>query len=143
VSGAYISQALRQLVTQQAAGRCGYCLVAQALHYGPLEFEHLVPRSRGGQTVEDNLWLACRLCNGFKADQVEDVDPQTQQAVPLFNPRRDSWSSHFRWSDDGTEVIGITPTGRATVVALQLNSLARISLRQRWISVGWHPPTRP
>jgi hypothetical protein len=140
VSGAYIPQALRQLVTAQAASRCGYCLVALDLHYGPLEFEHLVPRSRGGLTVEDNLWLACRLCNGFKSDQCEAVDPNTQQLVALFNPRLDTWPLHFRWSDDGTEVIGLTTTGRATVAALQLNSLARIKMRRRWISVGWHPP---
>jgi hypothetical protein len=142
VSGVYIPLATRQLVIQQAGNRCGYCLVPQDLLYGPLEFEHLVPRSRGGLTVEENLWLSCRLCNGFKSDQETCTDPGTLQLVSLFNPRRDEWRSHFQWSDDGTEVIGTTPVGRATVVALQLNSLERMKTRRRWISVGWHPPTR-
>ena len=141
MSGVYIPPALRQLVIQQAGNRCGYCLAEQDLLYGPHEFEHLLPRSRGGLTVADNLWLACRVCNGFKSDQTHCVDPDTQQLVPLFDPRRDNWWSHFRWSDDGTEVIGLTATGRATVIALQLNTLEHMKTRRRWVSVGWHPPT--
>lgn len=138
----YISPAIRQQVVEQAGDRCGYCLAEQELLYGPLEFEHLVPRSRGGLTVAGNLWLACRLCNGFKADQMDAVDPETQKRTPLFNPRTDQWWSHFCWSEDGTEVVGLTATGRATVIALQLNTLEHLKTRRRWISVGWHPPTR-
>jgi len=87
----YLPPALRQLVIQQAGNRCGYCLAEQELLYGPLEFEHLQPRSRGGLTVADNLWLACRVCNGFKADQVSCLDPESLQLVPLFDPRRENW----------------------------------------------------
>jgi hypothetical protein len=129
-------------VIQQAGNRCGYCLVEQELLYAPLEIEHLQPRSRGGSTVEENLWLACRLCNGFKADQTDGVDPESQEVVPLFDPRRQNWWSHFRWSDDGTEIIGVTAIGRATVAALQLNTLQQMKMRRRWASVGWHPPKR-
>jgi 5-methylcytosine-specific restriction endonuclease McrA len=25
-----------------------------------LEIEHLVPKASGGETIEENLWLACR-----------------------------------------------------------------------------------
>jgi 5-methylcytosine-specific restriction endonuclease McrA len=55
VSGAYIPQAIRLDVIQQSGNRCGYCLAPQELLYGPLEFEHLLPRSLGGMTVEENL----------------------------------------------------------------------------------------
>jgi hypothetical protein len=142
VNGIYISPALRRLVIEQAGNRYGYCLVEQELLYGPLELEHLQPRSRRGLTTEDNLWLACRVCNGFKSNQIDCVDPESQQLVPLFNPRREDWWSHFRWSSDGTEIIGTTPTGRATVIALQLNTLEHMKMRRRWVSVGWHPPSR-
>ncbi len=141
MSGDYIPAALRQLILEQTSDRCGYCLVGQDLLYVPLEFEHIIPRSRGGPTVAENLWLACSICNGYKSDQVEATDPQTQQRVPLFNPRCEDWWTHFRWSDDGLEVIGLTPVGRATVMALQLNTPQRTRTRLRWISVGWHPPT--
>jgi hypothetical protein len=140
VTTIYIPTALRQLVIEQAGNRCGYCLVHQELHYGPLEIEHIVPRSLGGSTLEQNLWLACRICNGYKSDRVDGIDPDTALRAPLFNPRRQAWSSHFRWSEDALELVGLTSVGRATVAALQLNSLARMKMRRRWISVGWHPP---
>jgi hypothetical protein len=140
VSGDYIPAALRQLVIEQAGSRCGYCLVEQDLLYVPLEFEHVIPRSRGGLTVAENMWLACSRCNGYKSDQMESIDPETDKLVPIFDPRRDDWWTHFRWSDDGLSVIGLTSTGRATVIALQLNTLQRIKTRLRWVSVGWHPP---
>ena len=69
MSGDYVPAVLRHLLIQQSGSRCGYCLVQQDLHYGPLEVEHIVPRSRGGLTVADNLWLACRVCNGYKSDR--------------------------------------------------------------------------
>jgi hypothetical protein len=140
VTGSYISADLREAIRRQARDRCGYCLVSQSLLYGPLEFEHLVPRSAGGPTVEVNLWLACRLCNGFKGDQTAAIDPVSQRSVVLFDPRRNTWTDHFQWSDDGAEIVGLTEVGRATVVALQLNCLQAVELRRRWISVGWHPP---
>jgi hypothetical protein len=143
MSSVYISLQLRQLVMEQAGNRCGYCLVEQALLYAPLEFEHLQPRSRGGSTSEENLWLACRLCNGYKADQIDGFDLETQQRLALFDPRRENWWLHFRWSDDGTEIIGLTATGRATINALRLNTLEHMRIRRRWVSVGWHPPSRP
>jgi hypothetical protein len=52
--------------------------------------------------------------------------------VPIFNPRRQSWEAHFRWSPDCRTIIGRTPVGRATVEALALNSLARQALRSLW-----------
>src|SRR5262245_36411990 len=42
------------------------------------------------------------------------VDPDTGRRVPLFHPRRQRWSDHFRW--EGFTIVGLTPTGRATVV---------------------------
>jgi geranylgeranyl pyrophosphate synthase len=58
----------------------------------------------------------------------------------LFNPRRQKWSRHFVWSEDGTLIIGKTACGRATVVALQLNNPIAVLVRQQWVAVGWHPP---
>jgi hypothetical protein len=30
--------------------------------------------------------------------------------------------------------------GRATVLALQMNHPDVVSVRQMWVTVGWHPP---
>jgi hypothetical protein len=107
---------------------------------GSLEIEHILPRAAGGTSDETNLWLACRLCNGFKSMQTQAVDPRTRRAVSLFHPRRDRWEDHFRWSRDGTRVIGRSACGRATIVALQLNNPLAITVRRYWVTAGWHPP---
>ena len=70
----------------------------------------------------------------------EAVDPETGISVPLFNPRTQIWAEHFSWSEDGTSIIGQTPTGRATIVALSLNRELRVRARALWVEVGWHPP---
>jgi hypothetical protein len=135
-----ISKRLRDRIRRQADDRCGYCLSPQKLVLGQLEIEHLLPRALGGKDDEDNLWLACRMCNGYKGKQIKAIDPQTEQPAALFNPRKQKWSEHFMWSEDGSMIIGLTPTGRATVEALQLNNPLALVVRLEWVSAGWHPP---
>jgi hypothetical protein len=102
--------------------------------------EHILPKSSGGQSVEENLWLSCRLCNEAKGILTEAVDSENGALVPLFNPRKQDWRDHFVWSNDGTIIIGRTPTGRATVDALSLNGELRVRARTIWVEAGWHPP---
>ncbi len=94
-----------------------------------MHIEHLVPVARGGASDESNLWLACAWCNSFKGAQISAVDPATGEEAPLFNPRTQHWFDHFQWSNDGVYIIGLTPTGRASVVALQLNNTWRANYR--------------
>lgn len=135
-----IPQAVKARVRLEAGNRCGYCLSRQDLVMGPLEIEHIIPTARGGTDDEENLWLACRLCNHFKGTQTHGRDPLTGRSVRLFSPRRQQWRRHFRWSDDGVRILGRTVCGRATVVALNLNSLIAEMVRARWVEAGWHPP---
>lgn len=135
-----IGSELRARLRQDARERCGYCLSAQKYVLGPLEVEHIVPKALGGRDAEENLWLACRLCNNHKGIQIDALDPVTGQRVDLFNPRRQRWSDHFSWSDDGTQIIGQTACGRATVIALQLNNVIAVMVRREWVAAGWHPP---
>jgi hypothetical protein len=107
-----------------------------------LEIEHIIPVANGGESSETNLWLSCPLCNRFKSDRISARDPETGIEVPLFNPRMQRWSEHFRWSDDGTRVVGLTPIGRATVVLLHLtDDPDALLVRAHWLLAGWHPPT--
>jgi hypothetical protein len=34
----------------------------------------------------------------------------TGQIVTLFNPRKDDWNEHFRWSANGLTLLGKTPS---------------------------------
>ena len=106
----------------------------------PMEIDHIIPESLGGTTVRDNLWLACSMCNDRKANRIAAPDPDTGEIVRLFDPRRQIWLNHFRWSADGDRVIGITPAGRATVVALRMNRAELVEARRGWVIAGWHPP---
>jgi hypothetical protein len=140
MSGTTRSEEQRHRIRARAGDRCEYCLSPQHLVYGTLHIEHIQPSSSDGSDGDENLCLACSLCNGFKATQTHAIDPVTGTTVHLYNPRIHQWLHHFAWSDDGTRVVGISPCGRATVLALKLNNLTSITVRREWVSVGWHPP---
>ncbi len=103
----------------------------------------VIPKAAGGLDEEENLWLACRLCNSYKGVQTQGQDPESDRNVELFNPRLQKWTRHFTWVNNGTHIEGITACGRATVIAMQLNNPYAVLVRQAWISAGWHPPTEP
>lgn len=126
-------------VRQAAGNHGGYCLSPQRLLPWELEIEHIQPLARGGTDEVENLWLSCRSCNSFKGAQTHGRDPVTNRRVRLFNPRLQKWSRHFAWSPDGTEIIGLTASGRATIVALKLNNIFSLTARREWASAGWHP----
>jgi HNH endonuclease len=140
VSTPYIPENVKNRVRQAAQDRCGYCQSLQRYVLGVLEIEHIIPKASGGDDNEENLWLFCRLCNSYKGTQTRATDLIEDRSVQLFNPRTQKWSQHFTWSEDGAYIIGSTPCGRATVLALQLNNIYAVTVRQAWISVGWHPP---
>jgi hypothetical protein len=39
---------------------------------------------------------------------------------------------HFAWSNDRQRILGITPSGRATVEALRMNRPQLVNLRRIW-----------
>jgi 5-methylcytosine-specific restriction endonuclease McrA len=81
-----VPEAVRASVRAAAGNRCGYCLSPQSLVLGWLEIEHIIPTAADGTDEPENLWLSCRLCNGFKGARVESPDPLTGQRVRLFDP---------------------------------------------------------
>jgi HNH endonuclease len=136
-----ISEAVRARVRASAQDRCGYCQSLQKYVLGILEIEHIIPKAAGGSDEEENLWLACRLCNSYKGIQTQGQDPESDRNVKLFNPRFQQWARHFTWINNGTHIEGSTACGRATVIAMQLNNPYAVPVRQAWISAGWHPST--
>ena len=105
-----------------------------------MELDHIVPESTGGETVVENLCLACTGCNAHKYNFESGIDPETNIETALFHPRRQSWDDHFCWSNDGTMIMGLSPCGRATVARLRMNRRDVVESRSLWVSVGWHPP---
>ena len=110
----------------------------QSLQGATFHMEHVVPRARGGPTILANLAWACPTCNFRKSDRKEVVDQVSGNSVPLYNPRKESWHDHFEWHD--YHVHGLTPIGRATVIALDLNHPRRVLIRQAEEKFGLFPP---
>lgn len=137
---AKISKDLDAKIRRQAKNRCGYCLNPQELLPFKLEIEHLYPQALGGLSVEENLWLACRECNAHKSKKIKAIDLLTNKNVKLFNPRKQNWHEHFEFSKDFTEIIGKTPTGRATVECLKMNNIYQTTARSAWAETSRFPP---
>ena len=135
----YLPEKLRQQVVDRARGRCEYCQTPQIIVV-EMEIDHIIPESVGGETTLDNLCFACISCNGFKLDFQTGIDPETREQAVLYNPRMQSWAEHFNWSEDGTIILGLTATGRATVERLRMNRDRMVKARQLWVDAGWHPP---
>lgn len=60
-----ISKDVRQLVWTRDQGQCVQC---GATDY--LEYDHLIPVSKGGSNSAKNIQLLCRRCNGEKSDSI-------------------------------------------------------------------------
>ena len=131
----------RQIIVERAKGCCEYC--RSRMDFATLSFsvEHIIPLSRGGETTLDNLALACPGCNSHKYTKTEVPDPVDGAVVPLYNPRKQRWQDHFRWNEDFTRIVGLTPTGRATVSALQMNRPGVVNMRRALFAIGLHPRT--
>lgn len=125
----------RQFVIRRAKDCCEYCRIAQAMApFHSFHIEHIVAKQHGGTDDPNNLCLACDRCNAYKGPNLVTIDPETNEVVDLFDPRHDRWQDHFFLR--GAEIIGLTPTGRATVRLLNMNDYRRVSLRAELIALG-------
>jgi len=135
----YISKGVRKQVYERAHYRCEYCQTAQKVTAW-IEIDHILPVALGGESDLANLCASCHACNNQKSDAIEALDPVTNTVQKLFNPRQQKWDDHFQWDKIGITILGITPTGRATVSQLNMNRPEILASRKMWVSVGWHPP---
>lgn len=127
-------------VRSRARSRCEYCRSQERFATQSFSVEHIIPTQAGGDGEPENLALACQGCNNHKYIKTHALDPVTGELVRLFHPRQQAWLDHFIWSYDFTWIIGLTPTGRATVEALRLNREGLVNLRRALFAVGEHPP---
>lgn len=135
-----IPPAVRKVVAERARCRCSYCQTAESITGSLFTVDHVIPESLGGHTVVENLCLACWECNRLKHNRITGFDPDSGTFVRLFNPNTQEWRDHFAWQMNGLFIVGLTPTGRATTIALQLNRVSLVNARRLWILAGWHPP---
>jgi len=135
-----VTAQLKKVVGERAQGCCEYCRSQARFAIQPFSIENIIPKSQCGKTTLDNLALSCQGCNNHKYNKIEGRDPVSDDIVPLFHLRQQRWSDHFSWNDNFTLIIGLTPTGRTTVEALQLNREGVVNLRRILYAIAEHPP---
>lgn len=140
MSKSRISTAIKRVVFERANGCCEYCRCLAAFSNQPFSIEHILPKIKGGSNDLNNLALSCSGCNGYKYTKTLATDPLTLLSVPLFHPRQSDWQEHFAWGAQFVKIIGLTPTGRATIEALRLNRDELCNLRVALLLLGEHPP---
>jgi hypothetical protein len=119
---------LREFVRSRARGQCEYCLLPDNVHLLPFHVEHIVAKQHGGGNETSNLAWACDRCNAYNGPNLASVDPTTGSVVELFHPRTQTWNENFRMQNG--VIHGLSPSGRATVRLLQMNSRRRVDLRR-------------
>ena len=133
----HIPDELRRQVIERAQGRCEYCLIHESdtpeLHH----IDHIIARKHGGPTVRGNLALACARCNRYKGADFMAFDPDTQQPIPLFNPRAHNWNDHFTLQQ--ARLIGLTLTGELTLKLLRINDDIAVAQRRKLIRHRRYP----
>jgi 5-methylcytosine-specific restriction endonuclease McrA len=127
-----IPAGLRRRVFDRAAGRFEYCLLGQSGQEAKFHVDHIEPQAAGGATLLENLALACVSCSLRKAARRSALDPATKKEVPIFHPRNDRWSAHFRM--EGALIVGKSATGRATVAALAFNRPLAYAIRAQLLT---------
>ncbi|MBE9127341.1 MULTISPECIES: HNH endonuclease [unclassified Coleofasciculus] len=135
---ATIPASLRRLVIQRADNRCEYCGISQIGQVATFHIDHIIPVVAGGETISENLALACVSCSLRKGARQNLEDSETGAVVSIFNPRQQAWKEHFDWN--GVQVVGLTATGRVTVQALDLNRATMLAIRVEEELLGRHPP---
>jgi 5-methylcytosine-specific restriction endonuclease McrA len=86
--------------------KCQYC--GNKFDASDLTFEHVVPRSAGGQTRWDNIVAACDRCNSLKGSRTDMKPlhwPREPTAHELMNVKRSfppnhlhkSWVDYLYW----------------------------------------------
>jgi hypothetical protein len=128
---------LRKLVVRRAKNHREYCHLAQKGQEATFHIDHIKPVASGGETIGENLALACVSYSLRKGAKEKVVDSETKQEVSIFHPRFDDWNKHFEWN--GVLLKGLTAKGRATIELLKLNRRVILAIREEEILLGRHP----
>lgn len=83
----HVDRVSRYLLHKRDGGRCGYC----GIHTSPKEgtIDHIIPVSKGGQTIWTNVVWCCKKCNCKKDNKsLEESGMQLREWVELKNPKK-------------------------------------------------------
>jgi len=70
------------VVFVRAQGRCEYCdseLIHNRITWDSIQFDHILPKSKGGDDSDENLALACKPCNNQKMTFVPNGNTRAER----------------------------------------------------------------
>lgn len=67
IDGNIVSDSLRYKVLKESGGRCSLCGATKK--DSVLDIDHIIPRSKGGETTYENLQVLCAKCNRSKGNK--------------------------------------------------------------------------
>jgi hypothetical protein len=134
----YIPKELRRIVAERARGCCEYCHIGQADALMGFSVDHVIAEKHRGRTSPDNLCLSCYFCNSYKGSDIGSLDPDDEKSfTPLYNPRKQVWSDHFRLN--GALIEPLTAEGRTTAFLLRFNEPQQLAEREVLIRLNRYP----
>jgi hypothetical protein len=92
------------------------------------EIDHIVSLKHGGGNEFENLAYRCPHCNQYKGSDLVTFIDNYENLIPLFNPRKQDWFSHF-FIENGL-IVEKTVIGKATIKLLKMNEIDLVILRQ-------------
>ncbi|HEY0461112.1 MAG TPA: HNH endonuclease signature motif containing protein [Pyrinomonadaceae bacterium] len=131
----YISENLRSEVELRANGFCEYCRIAIEDTYFGGEIDHIVSLKHRGQTILENLALACQPCNRSKGSDLGSISQTSGLLVRFYHPRTDIWHENFRVNADA-EIEFLTEIGEVTAFIFGFNEPERIEERRGLLEIG-------
>lgn len=135
-----MKESVKRTVKERAKYCCEYCLAQANISADTFSIEHIIPVAKNGTDDIENLAFSCMRCNGHKYMTTHGIDIITGEVVPLFHPRNDVWTTHFQWTEDLSEIVGISAAGRVTAQRLNVNRPSPVNLRKVLAAAGLHPP---
>lgn len=130
----YISESLRLEVELRAESRCEYCRIRIEDTYFGGEIDHIISLKHRGETVSENLALACQPCNRNKGSDLGSISQISNNLVRFFNPRTDIWGDHFS-VNESAEIKPLTEIGEVTAFIFGFNEPERIDERKGLIEL--------
>jgi hypothetical protein len=138
MSVTYVSLELRRAVYRRANHQCEYCLIDEQDTFLGCQIDHVIAEKHGGETIFENLAVACTLCNRAKGSDIATlVDGALTR---LYNPRVELWTDHFGIAKDQITILSKTSVGQATISLLEINTNDRLLERQTLNELGLYPP---
>ena len=134
------SRKLSRLIAERAQWHCEYCHSPAAFSTQPFEIDHIIPLSKNGLTVLENLAFSCGL-QQLQRGQNARARPEDGPPRPALPSAATAMEAAFSWSADFLRIVGRTATGRATVDTLQLNRVELLNLRRLLRAAGEYPPS--